>query len=198
MPHVDLYNKKKSLVGTTLPGDRDRSCLTRFVGGREMLDDINDALRRIKSGEAAPRFLVVHRIKGQTDVEDSDFKELAITRCPSKPQATRGNIVTAHSVQEPEPAMPKTTRDLILPTAITGSYPHPLWFDVSLGGRSFKAALGDSLFREQYLDAAAAIINAQGAAGRDIVTDGDSRFDLAVGGKSWFFYSIERLGGQGL
>ena len=29
----------------------------------------------------------------------------------------------------------------------------------------------------------------------DIVTNGDSRFDLAVGGKSWFFYPIERLGG---
>jgi 5-methyltetrahydropteroyltriglutamate--homocysteine methyltransferase len=91
--------------------------------------------------------------------------------------------------------MPKTTRDLMLPTAITGSYPRPLWFDASLGGRSFKAALGDSLFREQYLDAVAAIINAQEAAGLDIVTDGDSRFDLAVGGKSWFFYPIERLGG---
>jgi methionine synthase II (cobalamin-independent) len=82
-----------------------------------------------------------------------------------------------------------------LPTAITGSYPRPLWFDASLAGRSFKSALGDSLFREQYLDAVAAVINAQEAAGLDIVTDGDSRFDLAVGGKSWFFYPIERLGG---
>src|SRR6476659_171381 len=91
--------------------------------------------------------------------------------------------------------MLKTTLDMILPTAITGSYPRPLWYDASLGGRSFKAALGDSLFREQYLDAVAAIINAQEAAGLDIVTDGDSRFDLAVGGKSWFFYPIERLGG---
>ena len=91
--------------------------------------------------------------------------------------------------------MLKTTRDMILPTAITGSYPRPLWFDRSLDGRSFKAALGDSLFREQYLDAVAAIINAQEAAGLDIVTDGDSRFDLVVGGKSWFFYPIERLGG---
>jgi methionine synthase II (cobalamin-independent) len=88
-----------------------------------------------------------------------------------------------------------TTRDMVLPTAITGSYPRPLWYDVSLGGRSFKSAMGDSLFREQYLDAVAAIINAQEAAGLDIVTDGDSRFDLAVGGKSWFFYPIERLGG---
>ena len=55
--------------------------------------------------------------------------------------------------------------------------------------------LGESLFREQYLDAVAAIINAQEAAGLDIVTDGDSRFDLAVGGKSWFFYPIERIDG---
>ena len=88
-----------------------------------------------------------------------------------------------------------TTRDMIMPTAITGSYPRPLWYDASLQGRSFKTMLGNSLFREQYLDAVAAIINAQEAAGLDIVTDGDSRFDLAVGGKSWFFYPIERLGG---
>ena len=91
--------------------------------------------------------------------------------------------------------MLRTTSNLILPTAITGSYPRPLWFDMSLSGRSFKAALGESLFREQYQDAVAAVINAQEAAGLDIVTDGDSRFDLAVGGKSWFFYPIERLGG---
>jgi len=55
--------------------------------------------------------------------------------------------------------------------------------------------MGESIFREQYLDAVACVINAQEAAGLDIVTDGDSRFDLAVGGKSWFFYPIERLGG---
>src|SRR3989442_12494467 len=91
--------------------------------------------------------------------------------------------------------MLKVTRDLMLPTAITGSYPRPLWFDESLDGRSFKAALGDSMFREQYLDAVACVINAQEAAGLDIVTDGDSRFDLAVGGKPWFFYPIERPGG---
>ena len=42
-----------------------------------------------------------------------------------------------------------TTRDMIMPTAITGSYPRPLWFDASLDGRPFKAALGNSLFREQ-------------------------------------------------
>src|SRR5213080_2031200 len=84
---------------------------------------------------------------------------------------------------------------MILPTTITGSYPRPLWFNRSLDGRSFRAALGDSLFREQYLDAVASIIAEQETAGLDIVTDGDSRFDLTVGGKSWFFYPIERLGG---
>src|ERR1700741_3878142 len=88
-----------------------------------------------------------------------------------------------------------TTRDMVMPTAITGSYPRPLWYDASLMGRSFKTMMGDSLFREQYIAAVAAIINAQEAAGLDIVTDGDSRFDLVVGGKSWFFYPIERLGG---
>lgn len=91
--------------------------------------------------------------------------------------------------------MLSATKDIMLPTAITGSYPRPLWFTESLRGRSFKDALGDSIFREQYLDAVACIINAQEAAGLDVVTDGDSRFDLAVGGKSWFFYPIERLGG---
>src|SRR5438093_5279319 len=63
------------------------------------------------------------------------------------------------------------------------------------GWTLLQGALGDSMFREQYLDAVACVINAQEAAGLDIVTDGDSRFDLAVGGKSWFFYPIERLGG---
>ena len=87
------------------------------------------------------------------------------------------------------------TRDMILPTTVTGSYPRPQWFDRSLEGRSFKTAMGDSLFREQYLDAVASIVAEQSAAGLDIVTDGDSRFDLTVGGKSWFFYPIERLGG---
>jgi methionine synthase II (cobalamin-independent) len=91
--------------------------------------------------------------------------------------------------------MLKVTQNLMLPTAITGSYPRPLWFTESLHGRSFKSALGDSIFREQYLDAVACVVNAQEAAGLDIVTDGDTRFDLAVGGKSWFFYPIERLGG---
>jgi 5-methyltetrahydropteroyltriglutamate--homocysteine methyltransferase len=87
------------------------------------------------------------------------------------------------------------TKDMVMPTAITGSYPRPLWYDVSLRGQSFKTAMGDSLFREQYLDAVAAVINAQEAAGLDIVTDGDARFDTEVAGYSWFSYALTRLGG---
>jgi 5-methyltetrahydropteroyltriglutamate--homocysteine methyltransferase len=91
--------------------------------------------------------------------------------------------------------MLRATRDAILPTTITGSYPRPAWFAETLRGRGFKDALGDSVFREQYLDAVSCLIRDQERAGLDIVTDGDSRFDLTVGGKSWFFYPIERLRG---
>ena len=89
------------------------------------------------------------------------------------------------------------TKDRILPTAMVGSFPRPSWFTESLRGRPFKVALGDSLYREQYMDAVACYINEQERAGLDILTDGDSRFDLEVGGRSWFFYTIERLNGVG-
>src|SRR4030095_1671940 len=82
--------------------------------------------------------------------------------------------------------MLNATRDLVLPTTITGSYPRPAW--VTEG-------LGDSAFREQYFDAAACLMREQERAGLDIVSDGDARFDLTVGGRSWFFYPLERLRG---
>jgi 5-methyltetrahydropteroyltriglutamate--homocysteine methyltransferase len=87
------------------------------------------------------------------------------------------------------------TKDKKLPTAMVGSFPRPSWFTESLQGRPFKVALGDSLYREQYMDAVACYINEQERAGLDILTDGDARFDLEVGGRSWFFYAIERLNG---
>ena len=87
------------------------------------------------------------------------------------------------------------TRDKKLATAMVGSFPKPAWFTESLRGRPFKIAMGDSLYREQYIDAVACYVNEQERAGLDILTDGDTRFDLEVGGRSWFFYVIERLGG---
>lgn len=91
--------------------------------------------------------------------------------------------------------MLSATKDKKLPTAMVGSFPRPSWFTESLRGRPFKVALGDSLYREQYMDAVACYINEQERAGLDILTDGDARFDLEVGGRSWFFYTIERLNG---
>lgn len=88
------------------------------------------------------------------------------------------------------------TRDHPLATAVVGSYPRPRWFDRSLAGRDFRQALGDDeLFREQYLDAVAVCIGDQERAGLDILTDGDARFDLSVGGKAWWDYVAERLDG---
>jgi len=80
------------------------------------------------------------------------------------------------------------TRDMILPTHRHGLLPAgrcgstAAWRDDRSGRR-----WAIRYFREQYLDAVASIIAEQEAAGLDIVTDGDSRFDLTVGGKSWFF-----------
>ena len=86
------------------------------------------------------------------------------------------------------------TRDRTLPTTRTGSNPKPQWHSLDLNSRPFKEAMGHTPFREQYLDAVSAVIVEQ-AAGLDIVTDGDAPFDTAVGGKSWMFYVLERLGG---
>ena len=86
--------------------------------------------------------------------------------------------------------MLNATRVLVLPTTITGSYPRPAWFTEGLHRRPFKDALGDSVFREQYLDAVSCVLGEQVRAGLDIVTDGDSRFDRTVGGRSWFYYPI--------
>jgi 5-methyltetrahydropteroyltriglutamate--homocysteine methyltransferase len=82
-----------------------------------------------------------------------------------------------------------------LATTITGSIPRPDWFDLNLGGRSFREGMGDSRYREQYQDAVSSQIRDQERAGIDIVTDGDCHFDIDVGGQSWFLYPARRLEG---
>ena len=69
----------------------------------------------------------------------------------------------------------------------------PGWFAESLRVRPFKVAVGDSLSREQYRNAVASYINEQRQAGLDIFADGHKWFNLEVGDRSWFFYTIERL-----
>jgi 5-methyltetrahydropteroyltriglutamate--homocysteine methyltransferase len=91
--------------------------------------------------------------------------------------------------------MLSATKDLALATTITGSIPRPAWFDLNLGSRTFRQAMGDSRYREQYQDAVSSHLRDQERAGIDIVTDGDCRFDLDVGGQSWFLYPARRLAG---
>jgi 5-methyltetrahydropteroyltriglutamate--homocysteine methyltransferase len=87
------------------------------------------------------------------------------------------------------------TRELQLPTTITGSLPRPAWYTENLGVRAFRDAIADARFREQYTDAVAAHLRDQERAGLDIVTDGDARFDTDVGGMSWFQYPARRFKG---
>ena len=51
-------------------------------------------------------------------------------------------------------------------------------------GWPFKVGIGDSLYREHYVDTVACYLEEQERAGLDILTDGDPCFDLEVGGRS--------------
>jgi 5-methyltetrahydropteroyltriglutamate--homocysteine methyltransferase len=88
------------------------------------------------------------------------------------------------------------TAGRLLPTTITGSIPRPSWFDRNLGRRTFREAMGDSRYREQYIDAVSSHLRDQERAGLEILTDGDCRFDIDVGGMSWFSYPARRLEGM--
>lgn len=92
--------------------------------------------------------------------------------------------------------MLKTTADRPLATTITGSLPRPLWFTENLRGRDFEVAIaGDLVYREQYIDAVTALIADQTRAGIDVVSDGEMRFDIDIGGRDWFGYMFDRLEG---
>ena len=80
--------------------------------------------------------------------------------------------------------MYRATKDIILPTTITGSLPRPSWYTASIGTQSFVEAMVGTRFREQYTDAVAIYLHEQEIAGLDIVTDGDAHFDADVGGQS--------------
>jgi 5-methyltetrahydropteroyltriglutamate--homocysteine methyltransferase len=91
--------------------------------------------------------------------------------------------------------MLRATKDLMLPTTITGSLPRPSWYTENLGGRSFLDAMVNNHFREQYVDTVSVYLHEQELAGLDIVTDGDAHFDSDVGGQSWTNYPPRHMGG---
>src|SRR5262249_1297804 len=91
--------------------------------------------------------------------------------------------------------MYRATKDIKLPTTITGSLPRPSWYIENLGTRHFLEAMVSRRFREQYEDALTCYLRDQELAGLDILTDGDCRFDDDVGGQSWTAYPPNHMAG---
>ena len=65
--------------------------------------------------------------------------------------------------------MYRATKDIVLPTTITGSLPRPSWYTENLAGRSFLDAMVNNQFREQYVDTVSVYLHEQETAGLDIV-----------------------------
>jgi 5-methyltetrahydropteroyltriglutamate--homocysteine methyltransferase len=84
------------------------------------------------------------------------------------------------------------TKDLILPSTTTGSFPRPRWFNMNMWGRPLDICMQDIRFREQFQDALAVVISDQERAGLDIVTNGDFHLDEDLGGICWATYALQR------
>ncbi len=87
------------------------------------------------------------------------------------------------------------TADLMLPATITGSWPRPRWFDVSMWGRPLDTCMMEVRFRELFQDALAVVISDQERAGLDIVGHGDFFCDEDMAGRSWHHYPLQRWAG---
>jgi 5-methyltetrahydropteroyltriglutamate--homocysteine methyltransferase len=88
-----------------------------------------------------------------------------------------------------------TTANTILPCTITGSWPRPHWFDVSMWGRPLDTCMMDVRFREKFQDVLATVISDQHRAGIDILTHGDLHCDDDMAGRSWHHYPLQRWAG---
>lgn len=87
------------------------------------------------------------------------------------------------------------TADKILPCTITGSWPRPRWFDMSMWGRPLDTCMMDTRFREKFQDALAVVLSDQERAGLDILTHGDLHCDDDMAGRSWHHYPLQRWTG---
>jgi len=87
------------------------------------------------------------------------------------------------------------TAGLILPSTVTGSFPRPRWFDVSMWGRPLDTCMLDIHFREKFQDALAVVISDQERAGLDILTHGDFHVDEDMAGRAWHHYPLQRWSG---
>ena len=87
------------------------------------------------------------------------------------------------------------TKDLILPSTVTGSWPRPRWFDMSMWGKPLDTCMLDVRFREKFQDALAVVISDEERAGLDILTHGDFHCDEDFAGRSWHHYPLQRWTG---
>ena len=87
------------------------------------------------------------------------------------------------------------TKNLMLPATVTGSWPRPRWFDVSMWARPLDTCMMDVRFREKFQDALAVVISDEERAGLDILTHGDFHCDEDFGGRSWHHYPLQRWTG---
>ena len=78
---------------------------------------------------------------------------------------------------------------------MTGSWPRPQWFNMSMWGRPLDTAMMDVAYREQLGDALSAVIDDQERAGLDILTHGDFFHDADFAGRSWMHYPLQRWSG---
>lgn len=87
------------------------------------------------------------------------------------------------------------TADRILPSTVTGSWPRPRWFDMSMWGKPFDTCMMDIRYREKFQDAMAVLISDQERAGLDILTHGDFHVDEDMAGRAWHHYPLQRWSG---
>ena len=87
------------------------------------------------------------------------------------------------------------TKDVMLPTTVTGSWPRPRWFDRSFWGKPLSTCMLDVIHREQFLDAMSVVVSDQERAGLDIINHGDFFCDLDLAGRSWHHYPLQRWKG---
>ena len=87
------------------------------------------------------------------------------------------------------------TKDKVLPCTITGSWPRPSWFDMSMEGKPLDTCMMNTSYREKFQDALAVILSDEERAGLDILTHGDLHCDNDMAGRSWHHYPLQRWAG---
>jgi 5-methyltetrahydropteroyltriglutamate--homocysteine methyltransferase len=87
------------------------------------------------------------------------------------------------------------TKDIVLPTTVTGSWPRPRWFDSSMWGKPLDTCMLDTRYREKFQDALTVVVGDEERAGLDILTHGDLHCDDDMAGRSWHHYPLQRWKG---